>query len=72
MQKQTPRVDLGLAISGALLPPGKCRSQSELAHWCDCSRQAIAQIEKNALRKLRFLGKFEHLRDAIAPNTSAR
>jgi len=47
------RIDLGLAISGATLLPGQQRSLVELAAYCDCSKQMIHIIEKQALRKIR-------------------
>lgn len=46
-------IDLGLAISGALLPPGQRRELPELAAWCGCSKQHLHTIEKRALRKVR-------------------
>jgi len=46
-------VDLGLAISGALLKPGQCRTTTEMAAFAGCSKQNIEQLEKRALRKLR-------------------
>jgi len=46
-------IELGLAISGALLPPGQWRELPELAAWCGCSKQMIHTIEKRALRKVR-------------------
>ena len=47
------RIDLGLAISGATLPPGHQRTLVELAAYCYCSKQMIHIIEKQALRKIR-------------------
>jgi hypothetical protein len=47
-------IELGLAISGALLPPGQWRELPELAAWCGCSKQMIHTIEKRALRKVRM------------------
>jgi len=48
-------VDLGIAISGALLKPGQTRTQTEIAAFAGCSKQNIEKLEKRALRKLRHL-----------------
>lgn len=50
---RTRRVDLGLAISGALLLPGERLTQEDIAAFCGCSRGAIYMIEQAALHKLR-------------------
>ena len=71
MQSKTPRVDLGLAISGALLPPGRTRTTEEIAAYCGCSKQAISQIEKRTLLKLRRHGKCQHLFDALLSHYSS-
>ena len=47
-------LDLGLAISGATLPPGCRRTNEEIAAYCGCSRQNISVIEHRALKKLRL------------------
>jgi len=47
------RIDLGLAISGATLRRGQCRSLSEIAAYCDCSYQFIHMTEQRALDKMR-------------------
>jgi hypothetical protein len=46
-------IDLGLAISGATLPPGQTREAAEIARYCGCSKQNIHVIEKRALAKVR-------------------
>lgn len=53
MGRHNQEIDLGLAVSGALLPPGKSRSLSEIAAFCGCSRQYLEQIENKALLKIR-------------------
>ena len=40
-KRQSPALNLGLAISGATLPPGQVRSLPEIAAFCSCSLQAI-------------------------------
>jgi hypothetical protein len=47
------RINLGLAISGATLAPRQHRTCAEIAAYCDCSKQMIHIIEKQALRKIR-------------------
>ena len=47
------QIDLGLAISGATLAPGQHRTCPEIAAYCNCSKQMIHYIEKQALRKIR-------------------
>ena len=51
-QKST-RIDLGLAISAATLPPGQSRTCAEISRFCECSKQAIDQIYASGLQKLR-------------------
>lgn len=46
-------IDLGLAISGALLPPGQRRDLPEIAAYAGCSKQMIHIIEQKALRKMK-------------------
>lgn len=53
MSYSKPGVDLGLAISGALLAPGKTRTCVEIAAFAGCSKQNIEQLEKKALKKIR-------------------
>jgi len=50
-KERSERVNLGLAISGALLEPGESRSFQEIALYCDCSKQAIEQLYRRAIRK---------------------
>jgi hypothetical protein len=53
------RIDLGLAIISAISPPGRLWSYVEIAAFCDCSKTAIQQIERKALRKLGNLFRFQ-------------
>jgi len=46
-------LDLGLAILSAITPPGVCRTQTEIAAFCNCRRGTIFMIEQRALQKLR-------------------
>lgn len=46
-------IDLGLAISGALLEPGEKRSHREIASFCGCHWNYIWLLEQQALKKLR-------------------
>ena len=55
------RIDLGLAVSGALLKPGETRSLEEIAAYCDCHKNAIFQIEAKALKKLRHPQRLRQL-----------
>lgn len=57
------RIDLGLAISGALLKPGETRSQVEIAAFAGCSQALIYLIEQRALKKLRHPSRLRHLTD---------
>lgn len=59
MSYSKPGVDLGIAISGALLPPGKTRTITEIAAFAGCSKQNIEQLENRALRKLRMRVLFD-------------
>lgn len=45
-------INLGLAICGALLKPGQCLTQEDIAAFAGCSPQRIGEIERQALRKL--------------------
>jgi hypothetical protein len=51
--EKTARVNLGIALLHALREPGKRCTVEEIAAWSDCSVQAVQQIEKAALEKLR-------------------
>jgi hypothetical protein len=46
-------VDLGLAVLSAIRPQGHSLDTPTIAAACDCSYQAIQQIEYRALAKLR-------------------
>ena len=56
--EKTERIDLGLAIISAISPPGRRWSYVEISAFCDCSKTAIQQIERKALRKLGNLIRF--------------
>lgn len=59
-QRKSKRIDLGLAVSGALTQPGQIRSHREIANFCDCHHNMIYLIEQKALKKIRnhfFFGK---------------
>jgi hypothetical protein len=47
-------VDLGLALLSIAAKPGQPLPYEDIAAWCGCSEQAITQIARRALRKLRF------------------
>ena len=47
-------IDLGLAISALHSQKGVPRTADDIAEYCGCSRQRIEQIEKRALRKIRY------------------
>jgi hypothetical protein len=68
MSYSKPGVDLGLAISGATLAPGKTRTCVEIAAFAGCSKQNIEQLEKRALKKLRHHIFYKHptLRDSLS------
>ncbi len=46
-------IDLGLAVSGATLPPGQIRDITEISRYCGCSKQLVHSIEKRAIEKIR-------------------
>ena len=46
------RVDLGIAIAHSLCKKGQVRTLEEIAAYANTSREAIASIERKALRKL--------------------
>ena len=50
---KTDDVALGLALLSTVCIPGVPLTDSDIAAWCGCSRQAIQRIERIALRKLR-------------------
>jgi hypothetical protein len=64
MRAATRHIDLGIAISGATLAPGKIRTREEIAAYAGCTKQNIEQLEHRALRKLRheiFYGRLRGL-----------
>ena len=52
-REKTANIDLGLAILSVLANPGEPLTLDDIAAWCGCSRQAIENIERRALKKLR-------------------
>ncbi len=48
-----PDIDLGLAVISAVSTPGLRWTQAAIAEVCNCTPQAIQQIERRALKKLR-------------------
>lgn len=54
MNAKFERTMLGLAVSALTLKPGQSRSQKELAAFCECSPQAIAETEHRACQKIRL------------------
>lgn len=46
-------IDLGIAVSGATLPPGQIRDITEISYFCECSKQLVHTIEKRAIDKVR-------------------
>lgn len=46
-------IDVGIAVSGALLPPGRTRTLAEIAAFAGTSKQCIQQIEQRAIASLR-------------------
>jgi hypothetical protein len=68
MARNTSNVDLGLAISGALLRPGERRQATDIAAFCGCSPQNIRQLETRALKKLRNLCLFGPPQHRLAPD----
>lgn len=65
-------VDLGLALLSLVAIPNVPLTYYDIAAWCDCSPQAIQNIERDALKKLRNALYFrdretwEELRDHLA------
>lgn len=68
---RSQKIDLGLAISGALLSQGAVRTQQEIAHYCDCTRSAICIIERAALLKLRRRIEWDQLLTELVEQASA-
>jgi hypothetical protein len=63
---RTATMDLGIAICGALTSPGQVRTTREIAAFAGCTHQAITDIEKKAMRKIRRrLMDTPDLRDAL-------
>ena len=64
MPKRTPNLELGLQLLAARAP-GVRHSLMEIAAWCGCSHQTIANIELRAMKKvrLRLLEKVNHEKD---------
>ena len=50
---KSARINLGIDLLHTLREPGKRCTVEEVAAWCDCSVQAVQDIEKKALEKLR-------------------
>jgi predicted DNA-binding protein (UPF0251 family) len=54
-ERRGTSLDLGIELLHAIRVEGVDYDEQEIAHWCQCSRQAINQIIQKALHKL---GKF--------------
>ena len=48
------QLDCALDVIATVMLPGETLGQREIADICGCSRSLIHQIEKKALRKIRF------------------
>jgi DNA-directed RNA polymerase specialized sigma24 family protein len=46
------RVDLGLALLSLRAKPGSTFTLQEIALWCGCTRDAVMQMEKRALKRV--------------------
>lgn len=65
-RERKQRMLLGLAILEATLPPGP-RSLAQISAFCDCSRQAIQQIEAGAVKKMQRRAQLqEHKKGQVA------
>ncbi len=49
----TKKIDLGLSVLCAIKQPGESLTCKDIADVCDCTPQAISNIEVRALAKLR-------------------
>jgi DNA-directed RNA polymerase sigma subunit (sigma70/sigma32) len=52
--RQRPNIALGLAVLSTVNTGGQALSLRDIAEVCECHPQAIHDIEKRALRKLRY------------------
>jgi hypothetical protein len=50
---KTERIDLGLALLSATVPPRARLSPVDIAAWCGCTPAMISSIEARALRRMR-------------------
>jgi transposase len=50
---KTARIDLGLAVLSAVVPPRAMLSPADIAAWCGCTPAMISSIEARALRRMR-------------------
>lgn len=53
MSEKSERIDLGLAVLSTVAKPGEPLTWEDVAAWCDCHPEAIRQIERRALQKVR-------------------
>ena len=53
MGREKSNIDLGLAVVSTVTERGVCWSLEDLAQVCECSTEAIRQLEKRALAKLK-------------------
>ncbi len=59
MPRSSNRIELGLAVMGAVALPGQRYSCDEIAAFCECDEETIRNIEKKALAKMGKLLKRE-------------
>jgi len=52
--KKNIDIDIGISVLCALMRPDESLSDRDIADVCGCSRNYIYEIEKRALKKIRF------------------
>ncbi len=50
---KTARINLGLELLMIAALPGRALTQEDIAAWCGCTKDAVYQLEREALKKLR-------------------
>lgn len=60
---QNSKVDLGLELAQLHAQRGKPMSHQQIAAFCDCRVNAICEIERRALMRLRHESRIKTFRD---------
>lgn len=68
--EKTTQIDLGLAVLGAIVPPGVELTLEEIGVVCGCSKESVRLIQNRALKRIRkrLYNREQEFREIISLN----